>query len=142
VPLAEPVEVTGPVVLRLFVHSSAPATDVTAKLVDVSPDGRADLMCDGIRRITAAELSGAIDPVEIEVDLIATSNLFRAGHRLRLEVSSSNFPKFDRHPNTASGRAASDDDAVAATQTVHHSAAWASRLLLPLVPVPSGRVDA
>jgi putative CocE/NonD family hydrolase len=140
--LTEPVEVTGPVVLRLFVQSSAPATDITAKLVDVSPDGRADLLCDGIRRLQASDLAPRADaggPIEVEVDLIATSNLFRTGHRIRLEVSSSNFPKFDRHPNTASGRASSDAEAVPATQTVHHSAAYPSHLVLPVVrPVAAG----
>ena len=134
-PLTEPVEVTGPVRAVLYLRTTAPATDVTAKLVDVHPDGRAELLCDGIRRVTAAEVVAAGDePVRVEVDLIATSNVFLPGHRVRLEVSSSSFPKYDRHPNTADGVAASPDDLRVALQTIVHDERHPSALVLPIVP--------
>jgi putative CocE/NonD family hydrolase len=119
----------------LYLRTTAPATDVTAKLVDVHPDGRAELLCDGIRRVTAAEVAAAGDePVRVEVDLIATSNVFLPGHRVRLEVSSSSFPKYDRHPNTADGVAASPDDLRVALQTIVHDERHPSALVLPIVP--------
>ncbi|MER6825621.1 CocE/NonD family hydrolase [Streptosporangium sp. NPDC000563] len=134
-PLSEPVEVIGPVHAVLYLRTTAPATDVTAKLVDVHPDGRAYLLCDGIRRITAAEVTAAGDgPIRVEVDLIATGNVFLPGHRIRLEVSSGSFPKYDRHPNTADGTAASQRDLRVAMQTILHDAEHPSALVLPVTP--------
>ncbi len=129
-PLTEPVEVTGPVRAVLYLRSTAPATDLTAKLVDVHPDGRAELLCDGIRRVTTA----GDGPVRVEVDLIATSNVFLPGHRIRLEVSSSSFPKYDRHGNTEHGTASSAADLRPAVQTIVHDAGHPSALVLPIVP--------
>ncbi|MEV0128500.1 CocE/NonD family hydrolase [Dactylosporangium sp. NPDC050688] len=134
-PLAEPVEVTGPVHAVLYLRTSAPATDLTAKLVDVHPDGRAELLCDGIRRITAAELSAVTGaPLRVEVDLIATSNVFRRGHRIRLEVASSSFPKYDRHSNRAHHPVSTEDEFHVAQQTIMHDEQYPSALMLPVVP--------
>jgi putative CocE/NonD family hydrolase len=105
-PLAEPVEVIGPVLAVLHVSSSALDTDFTAKLVDVAPDGRAESLADGILRARYRQSLSEPSPLEPErvyqvtVDLVATAVLFPAGHRIRLEISSSNFPCFDRNTNT------------------------------------------
>jgi len=140
-PLAEDLEVTGTVVLELVAASSAPDTDWTAKLVDVHPDGRALGVTDGIVRARyrdglerAAPLRPG-EPTAFTVVVGSTSMLFRAGHRVRLEVSSSNFPRFSRHPNTDGDLTAVDEAGLqVARQTVYHDAARASCLLLPVVP--------
>ncbi|MFD0903733.1 CocE/NonD family hydrolase [Actinomadura sediminis] len=108
------VEVTGPVTAVLHAATSAPGADWTAKLVDVWPDGRAMNVADGIVRSPG-------DRTRHEIDLAATSQTFRAGHRVRVEIASSNFPRFDRHPAM-----------VRAEHTVFHDAARASRIVLPL----------
>ncbi len=139
-PLESAIEVTGPVALTVFVSSTAPDFDVTAKLVDVWPDGRTRNLCEGITRAryrdgTAQEKPLAAGSVaEISVDLIATSNVFQAGHRIRLEVAASNWPRFDRNPQTG-GPIAGATDLRAARQTVFHDAAHPSRLRLSIVPV-------
>jgi putative CocE/NonD family hydrolase len=100
--LEQPVEVVGPIELRLWAFSSAPNTDFTGKLVDVHPDGRATILTDGILRAgyrnspSAPELMEPGTPYELSLDLWATANVFLPG-RIRLEVSSSNFPKVDRN---------------------------------------------
>jgi putative CocE/NonD family hydrolase len=139
-PLDRSMEVTGPVRARLFVSSSAVDTDFTATLVDVHPGGRAELVCDGIVRCryrTSTTRAEFLDPgtvYEIEVDLVATAYVFAAGHRLRLDVSSSNFPKFDRNPNAAVPVAdARPADLVVATNTVWHDSTRPSRLVLPVI---------
>jgi len=138
-PLEQELEVTGPVKLILHAASSAPDTDFTAKLVDVHPDGRAYNLCDGIVRaryrhgLDKPALLEAGKPEQFEIDLWVTSNLFLRGHRIRLEVSSSNFPRFDRNPN--SGKPfGTDTDLLTAHQTVFHEAARPSHLLLPVIP--------
>jgi predicted acyl esterase len=104
--LEEAVEVTGPVSATLFVSSSAVDTDFTAKLVDIHPDGRAIILCDGIQRmryrdsLAKPELMEPGEIYEISIDLIATSNVFLPGHEILLEISSSNFPRYDRNSNT------------------------------------------
>ena len=138
--LSAPVEVTGHVALTLSVSSSAVDTDFTGKLVDVHPDGRAVLLCEGILRaryrnsLTEPQLLTPGEVTELTVDLGATSNVFLPGHRIRLEVSSSNFPRYDRNSNTggviAEERLA---DMVPAVNTVHHGPAHPSRLVLPLI---------
>ena len=140
-PLEEDVEVTGEVRLTLFAASSAPDTDWTAKLVDVHPDGRAIGIADGILR---ARYRAGLDrpallepgsPARFEVVVGSTSMLFRAGHRIRLQVSSSNFPRFSRHPNVGGDLAAATEaDLCPALQTVFHDAERASYLELPIVP--------
>jgi putative CocE/NonD family hydrolase len=138
--LEQPVEVTGHVSLTLFVSSSAADTDFTGKLVDVFPDGRAIYLTDGILRaryrhsLAEPALLTPGDLCEVTLDLSVTSNVFRPGHRIRLEVSSSNFPRFDRNTNT--GRAVTEDgdaDAVVAVNRVWHGPAHPSRLVLPVI---------
>jgi len=137
--LEQDMEVTGPVTLDLFASSSAVDTDFTAKLVDVGPDGFARNVTEGILRARYRDSTRAaalIEPgkvLEYKIDLWSTSNVFLKGHRIRLEVSSSNFPRFDRNLNT--GKPASESaTAVKATNTVYHDAEHPSALILPLVP--------
>lgn len=92
-------EVTGPIRTVLFVQSSALHTDFTVKLVDVHPDAKAYNVSDGILR-RAYEPNPPGSPVEIKIDLWPTSMLFRQGHAMRIEVSSSNFPRYGRNRNT------------------------------------------
>jgi putative CocE/NonD family hydrolase len=144
-PLDAAVEVTGPVTVHLWARSSAPDTDFTAKLVDVGPCGYARNLVDGIVRARYREgldrplLLNPGEVVEYVIDLWATSNVFLAGHRIRLEVSSSNFPRFDRNPNTGQplGEAA-ESDLQPALQTIYHDPARPSHVLLPIVPRESG----
>jgi putative CocE/NonD family hydrolase len=137
-PLSDDLEVTGPLRVTLWIASSAPDTDFTATLVDVHPDGTARAINDGILRAryrhsrTTPELLTPGAPTEITIDLGATSNLFRAGHRIRLHVSSSNFPRFDRNPNTG-GVFGKDAELRRADQTIFHDAARPSRLILPVI---------
>ena len=138
-PLAAPVEVTGPVTLTLYAASSAPDTDFTGTLVDVHPDGKAIILCEGLCRARyreSLEQPTLIRPGRVyryEIDLWDTSNVFKAGHCIRLEVSSSNFPRFDRNPNTGH-RPGMDAELVPATQTIHHDTEYPSHLTLPVIP--------
>jgi uncharacterized protein len=130
--LEEDLEVTGPVSAILYVATTAPSTDFSVKLVDVQPDGHAYNVCDGLLR--RAYPDGArTAPTEITVQLWPTSLLFRRGHRVRIEVSSSNYPRYDRNPNT--GRdIPTETEPRPALQTVFHSASAPSRVILPVVP--------
>ena len=135
--LTEPLEVTGHVKLTLFASSSAPDTDFTGKLVDVFPDGRAISLTDGIIRaryrnsLAAPELLTPGEPYELSMDLSVTSNVFLPGHRIRLEVSSSNFPRFDRNTNTGGVIAdESEDQATVAVNRVLHGPGYLSQLNL------------
>jgi len=141
-PLSQDMEVTGPIRLVVYAATSAQDTDFTAKLVDVFPNGEARNLTDGILRmryrdgLEKAELAepGRIYPLTIDAGV--TSNVFLAGHAIRVEVSSSNFPRFDRNPNT--GRAFADETVLnKARQTVYHSRQYPSRLLLPVIPEPA-----
>jgi len=139
-PLESDTEVTGPVTLDLYASSSAVNTDFTAKLVDVWPNGLAQNVTEGILRASYRESTTAepkpIVPgkvYEYKIDLWATSNVFLKGHRIRLEVSSSNFPRFDRNLNTGKP-ASSSSTFVKATNTVFHDSAHPSALVLPVVP--------
>ena len=138
--LAADLEVTGPVTLVLYASSSALDTDFTGKLVDVDPHGRAIILTDGILRAryrNSLSTPAPLEPGEIyelHLDLIATANLFRAGHRLRLEISSSNFPRFDRNTNTGGVIAAETAaDFIVATNRVWHDNAHPSHLVLPVI---------
>ena len=138
--LAHDVEVTGPVILRLYAATDAPDTDWTAKLVDVYPDGRAINITEGIRRARFREsirqppkLLEPGETYEYEIELLPTSNAFLEGHRIRLEVSSSNFPLWDRNPNTGHEIGA-DTELRPAEQTVFHDQARPSTLVLPVIP--------
>ncbi|MBM3890304.1 MAG: CocE/NonD family hydrolase, partial [Verrucomicrobia bacterium] len=114
-------------------------TDWTGKLVDVWPDGRAINLCDGILRARCRESADKptlIEPGKIyryEIDLWVTSNVFLPGHRIRVEISSSNFPRFDRNSNTGHPFGA-DAERQKATQTVYHDATHLSHILLPVIP--------
>ena len=140
-PLQQDLEVTGSVSAVLYAATTARDTDWTVKLVDVYEDGRAINVADGILRaryrdsLSSPKLLAQDEICEYRVDLGSTSNLFRAGHRIRVEVSSSNFPCFDRNLNT--GNALGDEwitDCVVATQTVFHDRNRPSRIVLPVVP--------
>ena len=139
-PLAEGLEVTGPVWLKLYASSSAVDTDFTAKLLDVHPDGFCQRLCDGMvrarfrnghrqpeTRLTPGEVT------EFGIDLWSTSHVFAPGHRIRLEVSSSAFPKYDRNLNTG-GPLDTGTEMVTATNSVWHSRGFASHLVLPEIP--------
>lgn len=160
-PLDRDVEVTGPVTATIWASSSAVDTDFTASLIDVYPDGRAILLTDGICRArfrkaadgwTPEDLrSGKAPyerlyepgfkpemltpgtPAEFKIDLWSTSNLFRKGHRIRVEISSSNFPRYDRNLNTG-GRVGFEAGGNPADQTVHHDDRMPSRITLPIIP--------
>lgn len=135
--LKEDTEVTGPVKVTLWASSSAVDTDFTAMLLDVSPGGQAVNLCDGIVRARWRKSRSKPEPLnpgqteKFEIDLVATSNLFRRGHRIRVEVSSSNFPRFDRNLNT--GKGFDSSEVVVATNTVFHDAKRASHISLDLV---------
>src|SRR5229473_559682 len=137
--LAKDLEVTGPVLLDLYLSSSAVDTDFTGKLVDVWPNGFAQNLTEGILRLRyrnsqeKPELAKADEVYDVTVDLWATSNVFLAGHKLRLEVSSSNFPRFDRNLNTGEEQA-SGSRMSKATNIIYHDKAHPSALVLPLVP--------
>jgi len=138
-PLEHDVEVTGFVSLDLFAESSAVDTDFTAILADVDPGGYARFLADGIVRARYRSSTRRAEPLvpgqvyEYTVDLSATSNLFRVGHRIRLYVSSSNFPRFDPNRNTGEPLLGTLR-AVAARQSVYHDPDRPSALVLPVVP--------
>jgi putative CocE/NonD family hydrolase len=138
-PFTEDVEVTGPVNVELYVESSALDTDFTAKLVDVGPDGFARNLTDGIIRARyrdsreKAELLKPGQVYKLGIDLWATSNVFLKGHALRLEISSSNFPRFDRNLNTAE-QPESGQRFISATNIIYHDHKRPSALILPIVP--------
>lgn len=138
-PLAADLEVTGPLAVTLYAASSATDTDFTAKLVDVYPDGRTYNVADGIIRARYRESS--TDPTLIEpgkvypytIDLWATSTVFKQGHRIRVDISSSNFPRFDRNPNTGHPFGL-DAELMTATQTIYHDSRYPSHIVLPVIP--------
>jgi len=138
-PLSNDVEIIGPVRVVLYAATSAKDTDFTAKLVDVLPDGYARNLTDGILRLRYREsldrpqlaAPGAV--YEISIDAGVTSNVFLGGHRIRLEISSSNFPRFDRNPNTG-GRISDETRTVPANQTVYHDRSRPSVLMLLAMP--------
>ncbi|MBM4408945.1 MAG: CocE/NonD family hydrolase [Chloroflexi bacterium] len=139
-PLTRPLDVIGSVEAVLHVASSALDTDITAKLIDVHPDGRAEILTDGILRLRYRRSLADPEPLEpgrveeIHVLVGSTANRFLPGHRIRLDIAGSNFPRFDVNTNTA-GVIASEtaDEAVPAINRVFHDSARPSRLLLPVV---------
>jgi putative CocE/NonD family hydrolase len=138
-PLESELEVTGPVRVVLYASTTANDTDWTAKLVDVHPDGRAFNLCDGIVRARYRDSKGRPTLVEpgrtyrYEIDVWVTSDAFLPGHRIRVEISSSNFPRFDRNLNTGEtfGKGVTW---IKATQTILHDAQHPSHILLPVIP--------
>jgi uncharacterized protein len=139
-PLERDLEVTGPIKVILYTATDCPDTDWTGKLVDVRPGGYAMNLCDGIIRARYRESLTRPTPLEpgrvyrYEIDLMVTGNVFRAGHRIRVEISSSNFPRYDRNPNTGFPVGTSRDLRVA-HQTVLHTSAYPSHIVLPIIPV-------
>jgi len=136
--LRKDVEVIGPVRVVLYAATSARDTDFTAKLVDVFPDGRAQNLTDGILRIRyrksleKPELARPGEICRLTIDAGVTGNVFQKGHRIRMEISSSNFPRFDRNPNT--GEPVADATELRkASQTVYHDARRPSYVLLPVI---------
>ena len=140
--LEQDVEVTGPIVVHLWAESSASDTDFVARLVDVRPDGYAQNLTDGIlraryRNYSKGEQPSLIEPgkaYEYEIDLWATSNLFKKGHSIRLDVTSSNFPRWDRNLNTGHALGV-DGEGIVAQQRILHDAEHPSYVVLPLVPI-------
>lgn len=139
--LEKAIEVTGTIQLKLFASSDSPDTDFTAKLVDVFPDGRAMILTDGILRTRyreSFEMPKLLHPGEIyelTVEMGATANVFLPGHRVRLEISSSNFPKFNRNSNTGGDIARESREAYKpAVNTVYHDERHPTRLILPITP--------
>jgi putative CocE/NonD family hydrolase len=138
-PLEADVEVTGPIKVVLYAATNAPDTDWTAKLVDVSPTGYAMNLCDGIIRARYRESftnPTLLEPdkvYEYGIDVAVTGNVFRKGHCIRVEISSSNFPRFDRNLNTGH-MLGTDAEMRPARQTVYHTREYPSHILLPVIP--------
>jgi putative CocE/NonD family hydrolase len=138
-PLIQPMEVTGPVTAELWVSSSARDTDFTVKLVDVAPDGRALGVTDGIVRaryrnqVPEGELLEPDKVYRVTISCPPTAYLFKAGHCLRVQISSSNFPVFARNLNTGEA-IAEETTPIIAHQTVHHSTEYPSHITLPVIP--------
>lgn len=136
--LKRPVEITGPVKVRLWASSTATDTDFTAKLCDVYPDGRSMIVLDGIiraRHRNSMEKSELMEPGRIyqfEIDLWSTSLVFSPDHRIRVAISSSNSPRFEPNPNTGKP-SGMDDETKVATNTIYLNAKHPSHILLPVV---------
>jgi putative CocE/NonD family hydrolase len=138
-PFKEGTEVTGPIEPTLYVSSDAKDTDFTVKVLDVYPDGRAYNLDESIQRMRYRD--GYDKPLvwmepgrvyKVTLQPLTTSNYFAAGHRLRLEVSSSNFPRFDRNLNTG-GHNYDETEGVVAHNVVHHSRQYPSQLTITVV---------
>jgi uncharacterized protein len=138
-PLTRALEITGPITVTLYAASSASDTDFTAKLVDVRPDGYAQNLADGIIRARYRESRAHPSPImpgmvyEYTIDLWSTSMVCQPGHRVRIEIASANFPRFDRNPNTGHPLF-SDAELQTATQTIFHDAVRPSHIVLPVIP--------
>jgi putative CocE/NonD family hydrolase len=138
-PLAEGIELSGPITVTYYVSSDVKDTDVTAKLIDVLPDGKAYNLDETIQRLRYRE--GDAKKVWMEKDKVYkvtltpmnTSNYFGAGHRIRLEVAGANFPRFDRNLNTG-GDNYSETTSVVAHTSIHHSAEYPSSMTITVVP--------
>jgi putative CocE/NonD family hydrolase len=138
-PFVRDTEVTGPVSVELYAKSSALDTDFTAKLVDVWPNGFVQNLTEGILRARFRDSQSTPTLLvpgqfyKFDIDLWSTSNVFLAGHTLRLEISSSNFPRFDRNPNTGEDPRVAEHE-VKATNTIAHDREHPSVLILPVLP--------
>jgi putative CocE/NonD family hydrolase len=135
--LTQPLEVSGRIVAKLYVSSDCPDTDFTAKLSDVYPDGRSMLVCDGILRARfheSFEREEFLEPgkvYELTVDLWSTSIIFNKGHRIRVDVSSSNAPRFEPNPNSGGSYGDGQPPRIA-TNTLHLSSRHPSHVILPV----------
>jgi putative CocE/NonD family hydrolase len=142
-PFSEDATVCGPVHVQLFASTSAKDTDFTGKLLDVWPDGFAQRLTDGIVRARyrdGGDKPSLVTPGQIylyDIDLWNTCQKFKKGHSLRLELSSSTFPKYDRNQNTGDelGKTSST---VVARQTIYHDDQHPSYILIPMAPEGSG----
>ena len=138
-PLEKDTEITGPIKMHLFAATSAIDTDFTAKLVDVHPDGYSQNLQDGIVRArfrTSVAQPSFVEPGRVYpyvIDLWSTSHLVKKGHQIRVDISSSNFPRFDRNPNTGATLGV-DSKLEKAKQTVYHNSTYPSHIVLPLIP--------
>ncbi|MEW5980506.1 MAG: CocE/NonD family hydrolase [Acidobacteriota bacterium] len=138
-PTSRDIEVTGRIICKLYAASTAVDTDFTAKLLDVHPNGYAQILREGIIRAryrTSFEKQELISPgkvYEYTIYLWSLSNVFKKGHRIQVEISSSNFPMFDRNPNTGH-KIGEDAQLQKATQTIYHSDLYPSHVILPVVP--------
>ena len=138
-PLARDVEVTGFITVELYAATSAADTDFTAMIVDVDPTGYARYLGDGIIRARYRNSTEQAEPIEpgkayqSTIDLWATSNVFKAAHRIRVYVSSSNFPRFSRNLNTGE-RTFGGTRMLKARQTIYHDAEHPSAVVLPIIP--------
>jgi hypothetical protein len=143
-PVTEPLAIAGPVKMKLFAATDGPDTDWVVKLIDVHPNGFAMNICEGILRARyrrgtdRPELLKPNEVYEYEIDLVGTASVFLPGHRLRVDITSSHFPQFDRNPNTGEPFGSSARVRVA-RQTIFHTAPRASHIVLPVVPVPKSR---
>ena len=137
-PFDDGLEVSGTIAITLYVSSDARDTDFTVKLLDVYPDGRAFNLDETIQRVRyrdGYDRQVFMEPghvYELEVSPMSTSNYFAPGHSLRIEVSSSNFPRFTRNLNTG-GRNYDETDGVVANNSVHHSEEYPSHIRIPVV---------
>jgi len=137
-PLDEGIEVSGFIESKLYLSSDVKDTDVTIKVIDVYPDGTAYNLDETIQRVRYREgydkevfmEEGNI--YEVNMTPMSTSNYFKKGHRIRIEVSSSNFPRFDRNLNTG-GNNYDESEGVTATNNIHHSKEYPSSITLPVV---------
>jgi putative CocE/NonD family hydrolase len=138
-PLESDMEVTGPIRLELYAASSAPDTDFMAMLLDVHPTGFAQRLTDSMVRARFRHGMERQEPLEsgkvecYDIDLWNTAQLFKAGHRIALQISSSAFPKYDRNLNTG-GSLADGTEMQQADQSIYHDAEHPSRLILPIIP--------
>jgi len=133
-------EVTGPVAMKLWASTSARDTDFVARLTDVYPDGRSINITEGVIRGRfrenvwgAPSLLEPDKPYEFTIDMQVTSNVFKAGHKIRVDITSSNFPLWSRNHNTGSDPA-TDTVLQSARQCIYHDEARPSRIILPIVP--------
>jgi putative CocE/NonD family hydrolase len=138
--LTEAVEVTGPIKAKLYAATSAKDTDWIVRLIDVHPDGMAQNIQDGILRARYRagndKPATLLEPAKVygyDIDMWATSNVFLPGHRIRVEITSSNFPRFDRNLNTGEDPA-TGTRMEKASQTIHHDAKYPSHVVLPIIP--------
>lgn len=135
--LEDDLTVTGDVRAVIYASSDAPDTDFTVRLCDVQPDGKSLNICDGLLRArfrNGQSKEDFLPPGEIglfNIDMWSTAVTFRKGHRIRIQISSSNFPRFDRNHNTGK-KPSSDTEMRIASQTVHHNEAYPSHIILPI----------
>jgi len=138
--LGKDTEVTGPITVKLYAASSARDTDFIVRLIDVYPDGTAYNLTEGVIR---ARFRGSVwekpkpltpgEVYEYNIELFPTSNVFKKGHRIRVHVTSSNFPLWDRNLNRGNVQGL-DAERQSAHQTIHHDPSYPSHILLPIIP--------